>query len=780
MEPINPVILSLLGLAASIYVYFGGRISFLAVIAAAYYVIASESSNGKLEQASTVQEEPKQKAHACSCSHSGGSSCCKSKSGSNDEKKKKKCCGGKGHHSNKEKTKSNDEFDSLTIDFSDAFKTKKKSKKDRVKVFNKSKSSMTYVSKYADEENSHGLVKTGLTVSNEALLKSDIYIFYSTLQGNAERSAKIVKENLDIVEELEKEAILVNLDEINDIDEYFVEIPSENAIYILVIPSYDTDCPLDYFIQTLEENFNDFRLDSFPLRKLVGYTVLGLGDSESWPDKFCYQSNKVDYWLARLGGRRIFPLGQVCMKYDGNDKIIEWSKLFGEMLKDDEPILYEYDEKVSDANNGEDEEEEDDTENTSDGETVADVEDLGGKTVNSNSLEIKQMVGKTSPTYKNLTKQGYKIIGSHSGVKICRWTKNELRGKGSCYKKSLFNIASSRCMELTPSLACSSKCVFCWRHGTNPVSKNWRWETDEPEYILENALEAHYSMIKQMRGVPGVVADRFAKAFKVAHCALSLVGEPIMYPHISKFIELLHQKDITSFLVCNAQHPESLRTIGKVTQLYVSIDAPTKQELKKVDRPLYKDFWERMMECLDILKTVQSHQRTVFRLTLVKGFNMGDISSYASLVERGQPCFIEVKGATFSGSSKDNVNSLTMQNIPYNEECKQFVESFVKELQRRGLEYDIAAEHAHSNCILIANKKFKINDEWHTHIDFDKFFQLLKTGEQFTYMDYLSKTPEWALYGNGGFAPGNVREIRKEKKLKNKLKNQTPSVEVVA
>ncbi|OXT09815.1 hypothetical protein B9K03_12045, partial [Rothia sp. Olga] len=52
---------------------------------------------------------------------------------------------------------------------------------------------------------------------------------------------------------------------------------------------------------------------------------------------------------------------------------------------------------------------------------------------------------------------------------------------------------------------------------------------------------------------------------------------------------------------------------------------------------------------------------------------MGDISSYADLVGRGLPCFIEVKGATFSGSSKDNVNSLTMQNIPYNEECKRFV-----------------------------------------------------------------------------------------------------------
>jgi tRNA wybutosine-synthesizing protein 1 len=35
---------------------------------------------------------------------------------------------------------------------------------------------------------------------------------------------------------------------------------------------------------------------------------------------------------------------------------------------------------------------------------------------------------------KSLTKQGYKVIGTHSAVKICRWTKAMLRGRGGCYK----------------------------------------------------------------------------------------------------------------------------------------------------------------------------------------------------------------------------------------------------------------------------------------------------------------------------------------------------------
>lgn len=43
-----------------------------------------------------------------------------------------------------------------------------------------------------------------------------------------------------------------------------------------------------------------------------------------------------------------------------------------------------------------------------------------------------------------------------------------LRGRGGCYKHSFYGIESHRCMETTPSLACANKCVFCWRHHTNP------------------------------------------------------------------------------------------------------------------------------------------------------------------------------------------------------------------------------------------------------------------------------------------------------------------------
>lgn len=614
------------------------------------------------------------------------------------------------------------------------------------------------------------------------LLEAQVYIFYTTLTGSSFRVAKTLTEKIESLPRLKRTPKMMSLDDdVDDLEEYFLKTPKvdENGqevknIYLMVVPSYETDSPTDYFLEHLRETYQDFRVDKYPLTSLVGFAVLGLGDSESWNgEKFCYQAKLVDRWMGKLGGRRLFPVGEVCMKYEGEPRANEWIQNFAQLMADDEPFYLEDDIDDSDKEDDGSDGKEDDA------DTLVDVEDMGNimrKTEGfSSTLETKKMVAKDSPTYKSLTKQGYTIVGSHSGVKICRWTKSALRGRGSCYKFAFYGIKSHLCMETTPSLACSNKCVFCWRHGTNPVAKSkWRWELDPPEKVMEGALQGHYQKIKQMRGVPGIQMDRFQEAFQVRHCALSLVGEPIFYPHINEFVGMLHEKHISSFLVCNAQHPDNLAQLSKVTQLYVSIDAPTKTDLKKVDRPLNSDFWERLISCLDILRTTQSHQRTVFRLTLVKGFNMTDIESYADMVIRAQPSQIEVKGATFCGSSTGNGNPLTMQNIPFYEECKQFVISLTNVLKERGHNYDIAAEHAHSCCILIAHDKFKINGKWHTHIDYPKFFQLLESGEDFEDLDYVKETPAWAVWGSdeAGFNPDDTKFDRKAEKMKNKLERE--------
>lgn len=104
-------------------------------------------------------------------------------------------------------------------------------------------------------------------------------------------------------------------------------------------------------------------------------------------------------------------------------------------------------------------------------------------------------------------------------------------------------------MEMTPSLACANKCVFCWRHHTNPVGTKWKWDTDKAEFIVSESINAHLKLIKELRGIFDTKMERFNEALKIRHCALSLVGEPIMYPQINELIEELHKNEISTFLV---------------------------------------------------------------------------------------------------------------------------------------------------------------------------------------------------------------------------------------
>ncbi|GME21971.1 Radical SAM [Neofusicoccum parvum] len=643
-------------------------------------------------------------------------------------------------------------------------------------------------------------------------------VFFSSLGGTTEAAANKLAEDLGLwIDALESESTTAPLKpQIHDLsyidyDDYFISAPKgENNtkyFYFVLLPTYNIDTTLDNFLEHLQETHHDFRIDTAPLSGILGYSVFGFGDREGWPTEdegFCSQGKDVDKWLAKLTGRkRAYPLGIGDVKSDAQERLKEWRLGVQEILLDvvagkglGEGVPGSGDAVESDEEDIDDDDAESDTSQpskprrTKAKSNLDDVEDLG-KMVKSEinpdePMEVdfttykksarpvttsapKEMVPKTSPTYSSLTKQGYTIVGSHSGVKICRWTKSALRGRGSCYKFSFYGIRSHLCMETTPSLSCSNKCVFCWRHGTNPVGTTWRWVVDPPEKIFEGVTEGHYKKIKMMRGVPGVRAERFAEAMRIRHCALSLVGEPIFYPYINEFMALLHKQHISSFLVCNAQHPAQLATLKHVTQLYVSIDASNKESLRKVDRPLHRDFWERFCACLDILREKRFEQRTVFRLTLVKGFNMADeIKGYADLVARGLPCFVEIKGVTYCGTATSAAAGLTMQNVPFYAEVQEFVEALNAELNSRGLEYGIAAEHAHSCCVLLASTRFRkqVGGEWKwcTLIDYDRFFELLESGEEFKPEDYMGEpTPEWALWGNGGFNPEDERVYRKGK-----------------
>jgi tRNA wybutosine-synthesizing protein 1 len=429
---------------------------------------------------------------------------------------------------------------------------------------------------------------------------------------------------------------------------------------------------------------------------------------------------------------------------------------------------------------GDDDDDDDDYDSEGD---ILDVEDMGNviksQTLANKSGEPKEMV--TPKQAKALKKEGYKLIGTHSAVKLCRWTKHQLRGRGGCYKHTHYGITSYQCMEATPSLACANKCVFCWRHHKNPVGREWRWKMDEPKMIVEEAVKTHIDMIKETRGIPGIQIDRWAEAHRVRHCALSLVGEPIMYPKINELLHELHERKISTFLVTNGQHPQAINDLIPITQLYVSVDASTPESLEAVDRPLFKDAWDRLKKSLSCLK--HKGQRTVARLTVVKGWNSDEIGGYARLIALGHCSLVEVKGVTFCG--KSDASNLNMSNTPWHHEVVHFTKQLLKELNaiREGgddlmPEYDLACEHKHSCSVLLARvDQFAVADEndptkrkWRTWIDYDKFQELaaqhaLDPTFTFGVEDYVADTPSWALFGadEEGFDPTDNRHFKKKK-----------------
>ncbi|KAL2095769.1 hypothetical protein ACEWY4_007917 [Coilia grayii] len=660
---------------------------------------------------------------------------------------------------------------------------------------------------------------------------SGVKIFYGSQTGTAKGFARELAED---VKNLGLESEVIDLKDYDPDDRLSDECTSK-AICVFLLATYTDGKPTEnaeWFCQWLEEASTDFRYGKTYLKGLR-YAVFGLGNSV-YEDHYNTVGTAVDKWLWMLSGSRVMTRGQgdcnVAKSRHGSVQA-DFQAWKGRLLarlqalargekkrcsgkckngtcknkKKKKQQQQQQEGAVGDAGKCSSEQkqhssEEELVESSSEGESsgeegpghgsVIDMEDLGNvmnhikKAKRKEDGEDRQKVrlAKLSngslteeqeeeerremitPALRDaLTKQGYKLIGSHSGVKLCRWTKSMLRGRGGCYKHTFYGIESHRCMEATPSLACANKCVFCWRHHTNPVGTEWRWKMDPAEKILLEAVENHQSMIKQFRGVPGVRPERFEEGMAVKHCALSLVGEPIMYPEINAFLRLLHQQHISSFLVTNAQFPDEIRSLVPVTQLYVSVDASTKDSLKRIDRPLFKDFWPRFLDSLRALGEKQ--QRTVYRLTLVKAWNVDELKAYSELIALGQPDFIEVKGVTYCGES--SASSLTMANVPWHEEVIYFVQQLANLLP----DYEIACEHEHSNCLLLAHHKFKVDGEWWTWIDYERFQELIQAYEEsggaktFSALDYMARTPSWALFGAGerGFDPADTRYQRKSK-----------------
>lgn len=267
-----------------------------------------------------------------------------------------------------------------------------------------------------------------------------------------------------------------------------------------------------------------------------------------------------------------------------------------------------------------------------------------------------------------LVGQGYQLTGRHSAVKLCYWTRASLTEGRDCYKGRFYGIQSHRCLQMSPAIdSCNLHCRFCWR--------NQGWENDEtmteyddPERLLERSIEAQQRILSGFKGDGSVPRERWDEAQSPRHIAISLTGEPTLYPKMNRFLELCAERNITTFLVTNGTNPDALRAMDPLpTQLYVSVTAPNPEVFRRLTMPAQPDAWERLLESLAIIRDLRT--RRVVRHTLVRGWNLGWVDEYARLDQLARPDFIEPKGYVYMGKSRQR---LGRDHVPEHSEIREF------------------------------------------------------------------------------------------------------------
>jgi len=322
-----------------------------------------------------------------------------------------------------------------------------------------------------------------------------------------------------------------------------------------------------------------------------------------------------------------------------------------------------------------------------------------------------------TPTLRDiLKKQKYRLVGAHehSGVKLCHWMRQKLLYDRPCYKESFYGIKTHRCLQFTPTINhCTQKCLFCWRYqGFSETS--FVEEPDEPKEILDLAITAQRKLITGFKGDARCNQDYWQEACEPNQVAISLSGEPTLYPKLGEFIELCKRRKMTTFLVTNGTTPEVLENLDPLpTQLYISLTAPNREIYKRLCVPMQefpgnqsrngkrkrgiKDRWADIQTTLELLPSLDT--RTVIRHTLVADWNLGWEHEYAELDKKAEPMFIEPKSYVFVGYSRQRMN---LKNMAKHEQIRAFSEKLAAKL-----DYKIADERQDSRVVLLSKEGTK-------------------------------------------------------------------------
>ncbi|MFH1199846.1 MAG: 4-demethylwyosine synthase TYW1 [Candidatus Micrarchaeota archaeon] len=296
-------------------------------------------------------------------------------------------------------------------------------------------------------------------------------------------------------------------------------------------------------------------------------------------------------------------------------------------------------------------------------------------------------------------KAGYEFAGRHrhSAAKACLWTKKSIRLEGECYKSKFYGIASHRCLQMSPAIPfCNHACVFCWR---NPSLHNLAWKggADSPKEIIDGCIQAQRHLLNGFPGNPKASIGKWREAQQPAHAAISLDGEPTLYPMLPQLIKEFHERGMTTFLVTNGSRPDALMMLDDngalPTQLYISFSSYDAESYAKTSVPMYEGAWEKFNESLGVLAALKGKTRTVLRMTVIKGVNDSHAGEYAALIRKSGADYVEAKAYMALGSSRARLGAGKM---PSHAEIKRFAAALAGESG-----YIAADEHEPSRVVLL-------------------------------------------------------------------------------
>ncbi len=312
----------------------------------------------------------------------------------------------------------------------------------------------------------------------------------------------------------------------------------------------------------------------------------------------------------------------------------------------------------------------------------------------------------TKKQIEKLEKQQYRMVGNHSVTKICFWNKEVVRNKDKvCYKEHFYDVHCGNCLEMSPVITCNQRCLHCWR-DTSVFSKGWEGVADDPKEIIKGCIEARKKLLMGFKGFDKVDKLKFENYIVPDHAAISLTGEPTLYPKLPRLVDSFFEdyNFRTVFLVTNGTQPKMLKKFGQEskhfpTNIYLSLESYDLESYKKFNFPVGDEndaqkLWENVQESMRFLATVKDKTRTILRITAIKEINMDKAQEFVQFVKLMQPTHIEVKGYSWLGYSRKRLGE---ENVPSWEEVQQFAHEVGKLTG-----YKVTNEHEPSTVVQLS------------------------------------------------------------------------------